>query len=57
MWQSYRDTLKQHLHTPSWRTWFEVNKEAFSTSLVELVGRIIRELEAEGKIGAPRSER
>ena len=38
MWQSYRDTLKMHLRTPSWRAWFEENKEAFSTSLVELVG-------------------
>ena len=28
MWQSYRDTLKKHLHTPSWRAWFEENKEA-----------------------------
>ena len=57
MWQSYRDTLKKHLRTPSWGAWFEENKEAFSASLVELVGRIVRELEAEGKIGAPRSER
>ena len=57
MWQSYRDTLKKHLCMPSWRTWFEENKVSFSTSLVELVGRIVRELEAEGKIGAPRPER
>ena len=56
MWQSYRNTLKKHLCMPSWQAWFEVNKEAFSTSLVELVGRIVRELEAEGKIGAPQSE-
>ena len=57
MWQSYRNTLKKHLCMPSWQAWFEVNKEAFSTSLVELVGRIVRELEAEGQITAPRSER
>jgi hypothetical protein len=57
MWQSYRDTLKKHPRMPSWRAWFEENKVAFSTSLVEFVGRIIRELEAEGQIGAPRSER
>jgi len=57
MWQSYRDTLKKHLRTPSWQAWFEVNKETFSTSLVELVGQIVRELGAEGQIKAPRSER
>ena len=57
MWQSYRDTLKQHLRTPSWRTWFETNKELFSTSLVELVGQVVRELGAEGQVGVGRSER
>ena len=56
MWQAYRDALKKHLRTPSWQAWFEENSEDFSTSLVELVGRIVRELEAEGQIGAPRLE-
>ena len=60
MWQSYRDTLKKHLHTPSWRAWFEENKEAFSTSLVDLVERVVgeleaQELEAETPVGADRS--
>ena len=48
MWLSYKDTLKQHLRTPSWRAWFKENKEVFSSSLVELVERTVRELEAEG---------
>ena len=56
MWQSYRDTLKTHLSTPSWRAWFEENKGVFSTSLVELVERSVRELEAERQVGAGRSE-
>ncbi len=47
MWQSYRDTLKQHLSTPSWRAWFEENRAMFSSSLVDLVDRIASELEAE----------
>ena len=50
MWLSYRDTLKNHLRTPSWRTWFEENQATFSSSLVELVERAVRELEAEGRI-------
>ena len=56
MWQSYRDTLKKHLTIPSWRAWFEENKELFSTSLVELVEQALRELEAEGRISTNRSE-
>ena len=53
MWQSYRDTLKKSLRTPSWRAWFDENREVFSTSLVELVALISRELEAEEQVGAP----
>ncbi len=49
MWLSYRDTLKQHLRTASWRNWFEENKGSFSSSLVELVSQATRELDAEGK--------
>ena len=30
MWLSYRETLKRHLRTPSWRSWFEQNKAYFS---------------------------
>ena len=41
MWQSYRDTLKLHLRTASWQTWFEQNQESFSTSLVDLVGQAV----------------
>ena len=49
MWQSYRDTLKKDLRTPSWRSWFEENKESFSTSLVDLVERAVGELEEEAE--------
>ncbi len=48
MYQSYKDTLKQHLRTPSWRAWFRENQGVFSTSLVKLVVRTMRELAAEG---------
>ena len=47
MWQSYRLTLKEHLRTLSWQTWFEQNRQSFSTSLADLVGEATRELEAE----------
>lgn len=47
MWQSYRDTLKTHLSTPSWHMWFEANQGAFSSSLVDLVDQIAREVESE----------
>ncbi len=56
MWQSYRETLKKHLSIPSWQTWFEENKGIFSTSLVEHVERAVRELEAEARVPAGRSE-
>ena len=56
MWQSYRDTLKKHLNIPSWQAWFEENKGVFSTSLVELVERAVRESEAEARVPAGRSE-
>jgi hypothetical protein len=49
MWQSYRDTLKTHLRRPSWQVWFREHSEVFSTSLVELVDRVIDELETERK--------
>ncbi len=49
MWESYRDTLKRHLRTPSWRSWFEEHKEDFSSSLVKLVERAVGELEAEAR--------
>ncbi len=48
MWQSYRLTLKEHLRTLSWQTWFEQNRQSFSTSLADLVVEATRDLEAEG---------
>ena len=53
MWQSYRDTLKRHLRTPSWQTWFEQNQESFSTSLVDLVEQTVGELEEEAEGVSP----
>ena len=53
MWQSYRDTLKQHLRTASWQTWFEQNRESFSRSLVDLVERAVGELEEEAEGVSP----
>ena len=53
MWQSYRETLKEHLRTLSWQTWFEQNRESFSASLVDLVGEATRELEAEERELSP----
>ena len=37
MWESYERTLAKHLRLPSWRVWFQDNKESFSKSLVEQV--------------------
>jgi hypothetical protein len=47
MWRSYRDTLKKHLRTPSWRSWFADNRQNFSRSLVDLVEQVVGELEEE----------
>jgi hypothetical protein len=47
MWQSYRETLKNHLRTPSWRSWFADNRQNFSRSLVDLVEQVVGELEEE----------
>ncbi len=56
MWESYRDTLKTHLSMPSWRDWFEENREVFSSSLVDLVDRAVQELKSEGKVPAGRHQ-
>ncbi len=53
MWQSYRETLKQHMRMRSWLTWFEQNKESFSTSLVDLVEQTVGELEEEAEGVSP----
>ena len=56
MWESYRDTLKTHVSIPSWRIWFEENRGVFSSSLVDLVDRVVEELKSEGKIPADRHQ-
>jgi len=47
MWESYRATLKDHLRTVSWSTWFEANRHVFSTGLGEEVDSVLRELAGE----------
>lgn len=52
MWESYRETLKKHLRTPSWQVWFRQNQVAFSSSLVDLVDLVVKELEVERRTQA-----
>ncbi len=47
MWESYRETLHEHLRTPSWAGWFQDNRSLFSSALVEEVDDQIRVIEAE----------
>ena len=54
MWDAYQRTLKEHLRTPAWRTWFEENSHIFSTSLVEQVDRAVRELDEEVRASSSR---
>ena len=57
MWEAYQRTLKEHLRTPAWRTWFEEHVNDFSTSLVEEVRQAVRELDEEALgAGGPVSE-
>ena len=44
MWESYRSTLREHLRTPSWASWFDRHKGMFSTALVEQVEHAHREI-------------
>jgi hypothetical protein len=44
MWDSYRSTLREHLRTPSWASWFDLHKGMFSTALVEQVEEARREI-------------
>lgn len=47
MWQAYREDLKQAVTTPSWRGWFERNRDVLSRSLQEEVDSILAELQFE----------
>ena len=49
MWEAYQRTLKEHLRTRAWQTWFERNSRLFSTSLIEQVNRMVRELDEEAQ--------
>lgn len=46
MWKSYQRTLRDHLETPAWESWFDDHRYLFSTSLGDEVDTqlaIIRE--------------
>ena len=47
MWDSYQATLKQHLRSPAWDSWYEENAHIFSKALTRKVASIRAELAAE----------
>jgi hypothetical protein len=47
IWKAYREDLKQAVSTPSWRGWFERNREVLSRSLQEEVDCILAEAQFE----------
>jgi len=44
MWAAYREDLKRAVSTPSWRIWFERNREVLSKSLQDEVDSVLAEL-------------
>lgn len=55
MWEAYREDLKRAVATPSWRAWFEHNRDVLSKSLRDEVDAILAELNFEraGRIVRP----
>ncbi len=49
MWSAYQATLKDHLRTPAWATWFERNRHIFSTALGDQVDATLQELSEESR--------
>jgi hypothetical protein len=47
MWDAYVRTLKEHLRSPAWGTWFEGNRDIFSDALCIEVTRLLQELREE----------
>ena len=47
MWTAYQATLKDHLRTPSWVTWFNEHRHLFSTALGQQVDDTVAELARE----------
>ena len=47
MWESYRRTLKEHLQTESWGTWFLGHSALFSDSLCDEVECLLSEIAAD----------
>ncbi len=51
MWDTYQATLKQHLRSPAWASWYEANAHIFSTALTAQVATARAELAVEGDSG------
>lgn len=49
MWESYRATLKDHLRTPSWATWFQEHRHLFSSALGEQVDEALEQIGRESR--------
>ena len=47
MWDSYQATLKQHLRSPAWASWYEEHAHIFSTALTKQVASARAELAVE----------
>ena len=47
MWEAYQATLKQHLRSPAWATWYEEHAHEFSRALTRHVATARTELAAE----------
>ena len=52
MWDSYQATLKQHLRSPAWASWYEEHATIFSTALTRQVASARAELAAESDPGS-----
>lgn len=47
MWDAYKATLKQHLRSPAWVSWYEDHAHTFSAALTQQVAEARGELAAE----------
>jgi len=57
MWEAYKATLKDHLLTESWASWFLINRHLFSESLGTQVDLTLVEIASEKdapRVAAPR---
>lgn len=49
MWQSYERTLRDHLRSHAWASWFDEHRHLFSDALQDHVDRLKAELAAEAR--------